>query len=80
MDKKIILYGIVIVSVLLLTLISSGVIKINLDKEINSNSVSSGNYDDIPEKCRPTAGYTVELWKEHLGHHADTKDCLEYFN
>ena len=81
MNKKLIIYGIVIVLVLLLTFISSGVLKVkNLDKEANSNSVSSKSYDNLPEKCKPPPGYTEELWKEHLGHHAETQDCLKYFN
>ena len=41
-----------------------------------SNSVSG----EIPEKCRVPAGQDVNSWKEHLGHHADTKECLKYFN
>jgi len=80
MNKKLILYGVVIVLVLLLLLISLGIISVNPGKEINSNSVNTGNYDNLPEKCRPTAGYTEESWKEHLGHHAETQDCLKYFN
>ena len=35
---------------------------------------------DIPEKCRLPAGQDVDSWKEHLGHHEDTRDCLKYFN
>jgi len=80
MDKKLILYGIVIALILFLLLISLEVIRINLGKEINSNSVNTGNYDNLPEKCKPTSGYTEESWKEHLGHHAQTQDCLKYFN
>ncbi len=81
MDKKIIVYGIVIVLVLLLMLVSFGVIRIKgIGKEINSNSADAGNYDNLPEKCRPTAGQDIKLWKEHLSHHAQTQDCLKYFN
>ena len=35
---------------------------------------------DIPEKCKLPAGQDVTSWKEHLGHHEDTKECLKYFN
>ena len=41
-----------------------------------SDSISG----DIPEKCRLPAGQDVTSWKEHLGHHEDTKECLKYFN
>ena len=81
MDKKLILYGVVVVLVLLLLLVSLGAIKIkNLGKEGNANPSSFGNYANLPEKCKPTSGYTEESWKEHLGHHAQTQDCLKYFN
>jgi len=34
---------------------------------------------DILEKCKLPAGQDVNSWKEHLGHHEDTKECLKYF-
>ncbi len=37
---------------------------------------SSGS---TPEKCRLPTGQDLNSWKEHLGHHADTQDCLNYF-
>ncbi len=40
-----------------------------------SDSVSG----DIPKKCRLPAGQDVNSWKEHLGHHSDLKECLNYF-
>lgn len=47
---------------------------------VNSGSSISGNSANIPEKCRVPAGQDVQSWKEHLGHHADTQDCLKYFD
>lgn len=75
-DEKSILYGIIIIILLLLVLNISGVIDINLGK---SRSSVSGSYSNIPEKCRPPAGEDVNSWKEHLGHHTETQDCLQYF-
>ncbi|HLC82895.1 MAG TPA: hypothetical protein VJI69_03625 [Bacteroidia bacterium] len=61
-------------------LFNLGIININSGGKATDDSASPGGYDSIPEKCRPTAGYTEESWKEHLSHHAETKDCLKYFN
>lgn len=37
-------------------------------------------YSNLPEKCRPPAGQDIAAWKEHLGHHTETQECLKYFN
>ena len=78
-NGKTIGYGIAIVLVLLLVLISSGIIKINLGEKTSGDS-NAGDYSNIPEKCRPAAGQNINSWKEHLSHHAETQDCLKYFN
>ena len=51
-------------------------------KEISglANTQTDSKYADLPEKCRPPAGQDVNSWKEHLGHHAETRDCLKYFD
>lgn len=51
-------------------------------KEISglTNTQTDSKYADLPEKCRLPAGQDINSWKEHLGHHAETKDCLKYFN
>jgi hypothetical protein len=79
MDNKIIIYTIAILFVLLLGLVSTGFIKISFGEKTNDNSASSGSYANIPEKCRPPAGQDIASWKEHLSHHAETQDCLKYF-
>ena len=78
-NGKFILYIIVIAMILLLVLASLGIINLNFGKSIGNAASSLGNYANIPEKCRPTAGYNIESWKEHLGHHAETQECLKYF-
>ncbi len=40
---------------------------------------SSGSSGNMPQECRTPAGQDVESWKEHLGHHENTKYCLEYY-
>ena len=75
MDKKIIAYILVGILLLILILSSFNIINLNFKK---SNS-DSENYANLPEKCRPPAGQDIEAWKEHLGHHAETQDCLKYF-
>ena len=59
-------------------LVVLSLILINLGFRIGGNA-GKGDYSSLPEKCRPTPGYTEESWKEHLGHHAETQDCLKYF-
>ena len=76
MDKKIIAYIIIGVLLLILILSTFNIINLNFKK---SNSNGSENYANLPEKCRLPAGQDIEAWKEHLGHHAETQDCLEYF-
>ena len=48
-------------------------------KSVSSDSLDSSQ-DKIPEKCRLPVGEDVNSWKEHLGHHAETQECLNYFN
>ena len=43
-------------------------------------SQPSSSYSTIPANCRPPTGQDIASWKEHLGHHEDTKACLKYFN
>ena len=81
MDWESFVYGAVSIALLVLLMASFGFAHIG---SINGNAAadvlqSSGDYSNIPEKCRPPAGYDVNSWKEHLGHHADTKECLKYF-
>ena len=71
---KIILWSSVILAVILLAFYSFGF------KITNSNLAGGASYNNIPEKCRPQEGQDIQAWKEHLGHHAETKDCLKYFN
>lgn len=33
----------------------------------------------MPEKCQMPGGVTPEKWKEHLGHHTETQECLQYY-
>ncbi|MBS3092658.1 hypothetical protein J4466_04530 [Candidatus Pacearchaeota archaeon] len=76
-NGKMLIYIVIIAVIVLLLLVSFGIIKIGNAKIVNvANSVSNSN---IPEKCRIQQGYTEQSWKEHLGHHAETRDCLQYF-
>jgi len=52
-----------------------GYSKNNLDSSSNSQL----QYQNMPKKCRLPTGQDVNSWKEHLGHHEDTKECLKYF-
>lgn len=74
MNKKIIIYAALSFIILLLVLSTFGIINLN-----SKNSAASSSYSNLPEKCRPPAGQDIEAWKEHLSHHAETKDCLNYF-
>ena len=81
LNWKVILYILAIAMILLLVLVSFGIINLNFSGKTNGGAVgsSSENYANLPEKCRPTAGYDLDSWKEHLGHHAETQECLKYF-
>ncbi len=76
-DGRVIIYGILIAIILLLLLTSFGIINLNFGKA--TGNAASGEYGNMPEKCRPPSGESISAWKEHLGHHADTQECLSYF-
>ncbi|MDO8460286.1 MAG: hypothetical protein Q7S74_04210 [Nanoarchaeota archaeon] len=57
---------------------SDSMIGYNENSGLTSNSMDD-KYGNLPEKCRLPAGQDVNSWKEHLGHHAETQDCLKYF-
>jgi len=81
--SKIIIWGIAVIVVILLIFASLG-FRITRNEAGGSGATGSGsysnNYASLPEKCRPPAGQDIASWKEHLGHHAETQDCLQYFN
>lgn len=75
MDWKSFFYGVLTFSVILLAMASFGLAHFG---SINGKQIV-GTSDEIPEKCRLPAGQDLASWKEHLGHHAETQDCLQYF-
>ncbi len=83
MELQSFLFGMATAFVILLVLASLGIIHAGKIGLLNENFISSNQQADlknIPEKCKVPAGQDVASWKEHLGHHAETKECLEYFN
>ena len=78
MDKETIIIIVVIALVLLAVLFATGIVSFNIgNKTWNANAgVSSGN---MPEECKQPAGQDLTSWKEHLGHHENTKYCLDYY-
>ena len=79
MDKETIIIIAVIILVIAAVLYTTGIISINLGKKAGNSVNSGGNYENIPQECQPPAGQDINAWKEHLGHHENTKYCLEYF-
>lgn len=77
-NGKAIIYSILLLLILFLLLVSTGLIDLKYGKQ--SQSATSASNEGIPEKCQIPAGEDVESWKEHLGHHAETRECLKYFN
>ena len=75
------IYGAISITLLFLLIVSFGFAHIG---SINGNAAagaqSFGNYENIPEKCKLQAGYDIDSWKEHLGHHTETQECLKYFD
>ena len=80
-NGKAVVYSILILLVLLLLSISLGIINLNSDKSAQSvTSSRSETNQNMPEKCKVPTGQDIKSWKEHLGHHSETQDCLKYFN
>ena len=74
--KKIILYVIIGVILLLLMFSSFDMIRFNNTGENSGSNSINGN---IPEKCRKPDGQDLESWKAHLSHHQNTLYCLDYY-
>ena len=71
--EKIILW--IVIAVLLVIIIFS-----TLGFKITRNGASIiGGSGNMPEKCKLPAGQDIQSWKEHLGHHTDTQECLKYY-
>ena len=77
-NGKIIIYSTLILIVLLILFLNLGVISLNSDK--SSQITTSETNQNIPEKCQVPSGQNIDSWKEHLGHHTETQDCLKYFD
>ncbi len=75
MEIKSFFYGVISVMLLLLLMASFGLAHLG---SVSGKAIA-GSSDNIPEKCRVPAGQDINSWKEHLGHHAETQDCLKYF-
>ena len=79
MNKVILCGAIILISVLV---VASFLITLNAG---NATKNSNGDLEkfrasNIPEECRLPAGNNdIDAWKEHLGHHQETKFCLYYF-
>ena len=78
MDKEKIIVIVIIALVAFAVIYATGIIKINIWKK--AGNTTGGNYENIPQECQLPAGQDIPAWKEHLGHHENTKYCLEYFN
>ncbi len=69
----------IVVGIAIVVLVISLLVFLSLNNTSAKSPAGNGNYGNLPEKCRPPAGQDIESWKEHLGHHAETQDCLQYF-
>ena len=75
--------AIAVIGILLLLLVGTFGMFILKSSPNNTRFVSAqsdGVSGSIPEKCKLPSGQDINAWKEHLSHHADTEECLEYFN
>ena len=73
-NKEIIAYISVGIIILLLIFSSFGMLFFN-----RANAITNGDSVNMPEECKVPQGQDIEAWKEHLGHHENTKYCLEYY-
>jgi hypothetical protein len=78
MDKEKIIVIVLVILVLLAVLYSTGIINLNFGKK-SGNTAGGGSSWDVPQECQKPAGQDIQSWKEHLGHHDNTKYCLDYF-
>jgi len=78
MDKEKIIVIVVIALVAFAVIYATGIVNINTGKKAG-NVNAGGNSGNIPEECKQPAGQDLNAWKEHLGHHENTKYCLQYF-
>lgn len=73
---------ILVIAVILVIVISAfGIFLINsfipTGKAIQTNQGSDSA--SIPQECKLPDGQDLTAWKEHLGHHENTKYCLNYY-
>ena len=84
MEIKSFFYGVISTALLVLLMTSFGFAHLGSVSSINNiiedDSASQSSTSSIPEKSRLPAVQDLNSWKEHLGHHQETKDCLKYFN
>ena len=45
----------------------------------SAGSATQSGFENIPQKCRPPQGQDLASWKEHMGHHTETQECVKYF-
>lgn len=69
MDRRIILYGVVVIAILILIVFTFFPNMIYVLRD-------SGDSDE--DKCDTPRGQTEEEWREHMSHHPSMyKECLE---
>lgn len=78
-DKKIILYIVIGVILLLLIFGSFGVMRFGGNRGNTGSSGGNVVNSNMPEECKKPEGQDLESWKEHLGHHQNTLYCLDYY-
>ena len=77
-NKLIVYIGIAVFVLLLLgsILATSGF----FNKSQSSASTGQTSFkSNTPKECQPPEGQDTASWKEHLGHHDNTKYCLDYY-
>ena len=79
MDWNSYFLGVMTVFIVVLMMVSFGAAHIGANSSINGNTVSEED-SGMPEKCKVPSGQDINSWKEHLGHHAETQECLKYFD
>ena len=79
MDKETIIVIAVVVLVLIAVLYATGIVSFNIGNK-SGNANTEGSSGNMPEECKQPAGQDLNSWKEHLGHHENTKYCLDYYN
>ena len=80
MQNKFLVLGAGVLLLLLIGSLFAGFLKTDPNVvKTQDTDLSKYSSEKIPQECRLPEGKDLQGWKEHLGHHENTKYCLDYY-